>query len=225
MPIVCTLTDSAQTTTSATNTNTFAAMNIGAASADRFVAALIGIYGSGGGSVGAINSVTIGGVDASLIAAARDANIRTVVAFANVPTGTTADVVINCAASNVTRWGAGVLAITGLYDSTIIDSNSDTIDPCVASISCTNGGLIAGVSCGATVASFPTSTWTNLTEAFDLQIGSTTAAFSGAFQIYTSAQTGLSVTCDNTGTGTDMAMSLASFQAADNVAKAMWLTA
>lgn len=84
-------------------------VNIGRAASDRMVVIMIRLTGSSSPS---ISSVTIGGVSASQATGNANGSVRRAgIYYANVPTGTTATVVINYASNNV----GGLIASSSVY--------------------------------------------------------------------------------------------------------------
>lgn len=107
---------------------TFSAQDIGAAAADRIVAVTIG--GERNAATGDLDTVTIGGVSATIIKVSNGAspNYFTAIAYASVPTGTTADVVVNFTlASN--GCGIRVFRITGAagLDASTTDTDATSL--------------------------------------------------------------------------------------------------
>jgi hypothetical protein len=153
-------------------TYTFAAQPVGGAAADRHVIA---------GVLAATNdivSVTIGGVSALLLGPAEGtSNLNVALAIANVPTGTTADVVVGLAGESV-ACAIGVWTATGLASATPHDHGGDNGDPQSVTLDTLAGGFAVAV-CGYRVGSPPATSWTGVTQ--DFITGSIDSArFSGA---------------------------------------------
>lgn len=74
-------------------------------------------------AVGTINSVTIGGITATLAASCSGTSMRTSIYYALVPTGTTADIVVTFAAG-ISRCHINVWRIVGQLSNTHTDSDS-----------------------------------------------------------------------------------------------------
>jgi len=130
------------------STYTFAATTLGAEAADRIILAGIGsTRGGGGGAVGNVTGVTIGGVTAEF--AGRLANpdggagALTLEAWAaEVPTGTTGDVVVNYGSAQA-RCDASLFRVIGCdFDSIAFVSDPD--DPGSLSLPVTEDGVAAG---------------------------------------------------------------------------------
>lgn len=176
--------------TSSLTQYTFSGMTIGTASAARQVVVCVSVQNAGF----TVGSMTVGGVSASLIIGATDSNDtnnRVEIWTAPVPTGTTADVVINISGGSANRCSATTLV---LYDaaSSSSDTASDDATPNAPVINIPANGACVGVSIGNTGAF----TWTNLTErsdeTFDGNIIVSTAA-----DAFATAQTSLTITADN----------------------------
>lgn len=141
---------------------TLSAASIGAASDGRVV--IVGIsYGSDTGQT--INSVTIGGVSASIrVQDGIDGGLYAGagIAAAVVPTGTTADIDITFSAS-VAGVGVGVWTATGLSGTTAVDTGSNT-DLTALAITTDAGGFAIAVVTNVDSRSM---SWTNITEDYD----------------------------------------------------------
>lgn len=160
-------------------TYTFSAQAIGTAAADRYV--IVGI--SYGNNSATVSSVTIGGVSAtSIVVAAGTAGgwgtIGAAIFIANVPTGTTADVVVTLSAGQ-NRCGIGVWSATGMSGTTASATNSSSASPGSASITIPTGGFGIAV---ASIAenSAPLVSWTNATERYDSDVEAGSFVQSGA---------------------------------------------
>lgn len=143
------------------STYTYTGVPIGSADATRSVL-VVGITRTGGGNV-AIGAATIGGV-----AATRDVGLAAVndvfVLRANVPTGTTADVVIPLGTS-ATRCHIGVWTVTG-GPIALAGTATSTVRPSVLDVTAIAAGDMAVA--GAMTNAGPTSTtWANANERFD----------------------------------------------------------
>lgn len=172
-------------------TYTLTAFNIGAASADRIVVAIIWTQTS---AAQPINSVTIGGVTATNIVNLNAGESRGLSAwFAAVPTGTTADVVVT-AAGNLNRCAVGVSTITGTTQTTYssrsgsIPDSGSTVNsittPAAGSITIPTGGVaIAAAWLGS---STPTITWTQTTGSGTQNLVGTNFAASMSGSLYSS---------------------------------------
>ena len=186
------------------STVTFSGQAIGTAATDRIV--VIGVTCNAGEP---ITSATIGGISAASVVEG-DALGGTAYAAlwqASVPTGATADIVINLTGTSF-RTGLGVWAIYGA-SSTVTDTGSSIADPSTDTLNISAGGVAIGManSEGVSTSSY---TWTNLTENFDSGLGEGTGAYSGASAAFAAEQTALSITADPT-SGSAWAMACASW--------------
>jgi hypothetical protein len=168
-------------------TYTFAAQNIGPAASDRVV--VVTSESRGSGSSVTIVSVTIGGISATVYQrsnAAATSNISAI-AFAVVPTGTTADVVITFSAGRL-RCNIGVFSLAGA-STTVNDDASDasTATSHTLSIAVNAGGAVFGSSNNASV---KTSTWTGIAEVYDGEIEAASGFYAtGAYSDFASGST------------------------------------
>lgn len=182
--------------TSTDNPITFSAFDIGTESSDRIVALAIN-WRAQTGTTRTLSTVTIGGVSASLahqqqVGAAEPVQ-RTEIWEAEVPTGTTADVVMTFNDTTSTNLGLSAFAITGA-GSPASDDNGNTSNS-AASISAdytipVDGGAVFGGVNGDQAGG---ATWTNATEhqdanattfrsgsAFRTTAGAVTVTYAGA---------------------------------------------
>ena len=185
---------------------TYSSCDIGTADADRWV--VITINSAGGGS-SSVSSVTIGGVSATITRTAYDSHEQeyAAIAYAKVPTGATADIVVTYSSTTPNR--IGVFTIVLSSGATLaeyagyVDTNGDlstTID--IAE----NGVVIAAYCTGKQTANH---TWTNMTERYDEEI-SASRCTAASYQA-TSAEIGRSISCSNG--SSDSASALSSFYA------------
>jgi hypothetical protein len=195
-----------------TNTTTYTfTLDFGAAAGDRYLIATPSTRGSGTGA--AISSVTIGGVTATEVINTT-ALLATVyngaaIFIAAVPTGTSGDVVVTYANSQL-RAGCGLYQVTGLSSSTAHDTATDSgSDPLTDTIDVPAGGFIVAVAVGEGTP--PIFTWTGVDESYDEAMEST-ICHSGGFKSYAAAQTGQAIEADISGSPTFHVMSAASFR-------------
>lgn len=181
-------TDHAEDTSDAT-TYTFTTRAIGTAATNRYVVAAIGLANS---PVPTISSVTIGGVSATLVVQTTGTFERTAFWIAAVPTGTTATVVVNCAAS--IRCSIGLWALYDLNSATATDTDSSASSTGTVNLDISAGGVAIGYSNTFTSATARTFTWTNLTEGFDVAYDGNNQSVTGASAAFAAAQTGLALT-------------------------------
>lgn len=160
-------------------TYTFSSCALGAAATDRRI--VVGAYGrdNGGASI-STTALTVGGVSATkIVEVINDSNIKNVAALwvADVPTGTTGDIVVTFSTALV-RAGIGWWGITGGAGG-VIDSGSSASQTASAPLTVNPGGAVIGFSGDG--ASATTYTWSNITEDFEALVG-TTSSMSGASQ-------------------------------------------
>jgi len=144
-------------------TYTFASQAIGTAYSDRLVVvgyAFTNLTGQ------AITSVTIGGITATTIHST-GTNTACGLAWANVPTGTTASIVITPTSAGTVRCGISVYVVRGLQSMTAFATNASAGGSDASrntSLNIAAGGVVFAVSAsqaGATA-------WTNITEDADV---------------------------------------------------------
>lgn len=165
---------------------TFSGMDFGAVHTGRYLVACII-------STANLSSVTIGGVAATRIVGPE---IFAEMWIANVPTGTSGDVVIN-AGSNIIRAGVNLYSLIGISSSTPHDTASDWANNASrsASIDCPSKGVII---CGAGfTAASGNAAWGNVTED-DEDSGAPSNIYTSASKFFGSTQSGLSVTVSMT---------------------------
>jgi hypothetical protein len=171
---------------SSTTTPSITGLSIGAESANRWVVAAIR---SDGSSPGTTSGVTIGGVSATIaIQSTTDGgeDYFTAIAYAKVPTGTTADVnwTLSAAMSSHVAW---VYTIT--YDDTEANFTVNTSTTC--SVAHVDGGVTIGVSTDST--SSTNITWTNALEASENDLGQ--GSSSSGYRLHSEVGD-LTVSCD-----------------------------
>jgi hypothetical protein len=169
-------TTAANTGASTGSVYTFAAQAIGTAAADRYV--VLGFTLIDSASSFTIASVSIGGVAATKIitqnegdTVATNANIVSGFYYANVPTGTTADVVITASEGIANSGSIGVWTVTGLTSAAFYGLGFPYL---AANANQDRSNAIAVPKNGATIsyytntaAALRTVTFTNTTEDFD----------------------------------------------------------
>lgn len=198
-----------QTTNSTSDlaTYTFVAQNIGTAAAERQIIVLV--VGRKTGATTSISSMTVGGV-AATIAVQRSNNVTNTnvagIAIANVPTGTTGDVVVTFGAGMV-RCGIGVWRADNLLSATASDTDSSVANDPSVTLDVPNYGFIIGGGCTAASTG---ATWTGLNEKYDAVIESA-LTHSGASQEFATGQTGRTLT-EDFGTSSESAGVFASWQ-------------
>jgi hypothetical protein len=174
-PLSSTFLQHAGNSTSLT-THTFTAQNLGPASADREIIVVVGGIGNAGGSR-TVNSVTVGGVTASVVHSRPSNSVPMAMYRAAVPTGTTGDVVVTfsgTASCSIALW-----AVTGGISAENATGTTNTGSSSTAATvtGYTDGVIIAGI---VRFASSGTFTWTNATERYDAVVISGALVGSGA---------------------------------------------
>lgn len=137
---------------------TFSSKAIGPPSADRYV--IVGIGGNNGTAT--ISSVTVGGISATQVVTRQVSNSTTGIYIANVPTGTTANIVINWSASQANT-EIGIWSATGLSSGTANSSGGSSANNGTITLNTTTQGFALAVMF---VNSNATITWTGLTSRF-----------------------------------------------------------
>lgn len=144
------------------------------------------------------NSATIGGVSATVVTSAYgvsgSANINCVMVQAVVPTGTTANVVVNWSRS-MARCAVGVWTIDGVISNTAVTSASGTGNSSTVDLSMNvqpNDAVIGG---SLSFSNQPT-TWAGLTEDFDIAFS--TSRHSGASDVMLTAQSPRTISATST---------------------------
>jgi hypothetical protein len=140
-------------------TYTFSSLDFGAATAGRYI--IVGIAARAVGAGRTLDSVTIGGVSATLIANSpvSDTNISSL-AIANVPTGTTGDVVVTFNAA-MGRCGIVWWRAPSLVSATPTDTGTSAADPATDTLTVAAGGFLVVVAFNNGTS---TCTWSNVTE-------------------------------------------------------------
>ena len=193
-PATVSKTDNALDTSDAT-TYTFTSKAIGAAATGRLVVVALQTLNT---SAISLSSCTIGGISATIIGTATANNgsvfISTALAYAVVPTGTTATVAATWSTSTF-RCYLGVWSAYGVSSSTPTTSATSAANPSVmSSINVSAGGIAIGASNIFDVGGTGTFTWTNLTKDYDADGEGSNEQYSGASAAFASAQTGISIT-------------------------------
>ena len=187
---------------------TFSSHAIGTAASNRKV--VVAVTTSGGTGADAVSTLTVGGISASLVKATLTTDHTQVELWqADVPTGTTADIVVTWAASK-NRTGIAVWAIynaksaandTGTDTSTGTSATSDTLNI-----------PAGGVAIGAIAQSGnQTSTWAGLTEDYDDAQVESILKQSGSSDAFAAIQAGLTISATPAASMSFQAMSLASW--------------
>lgn len=173
-------------------TYTFGSQNLGVADSDRYIVAAIEARA---GATLSVSSASIGGVAASIVAQTQNAGDCAALVIANVPSGTTGDVV-------VTFNTAAARASIQLYRLVGIDSEtaSHTATSAPAQDPTTTLDIPAGgvaIGCGTNFGG-GSATWTGLTENYDAVVEGQILV-SSAYDTFATAQTGRTITIDISG--------------------------
>lgn len=186
--------------------HTFASLNFGGTSADRYMLAFIGFQGSAAGSIA---GCTIGGVSGTEISALNVTGIGTGTTkgktyIASVPSGTSGDLVVSVSSAAASRYSYALYALFGLGSTTPFDTGTATTNPMTKSLNIPERGVGIAASFDSTSA---TNTWSGLTEDSD-GIASSTYVYTSASLEANSAQTGLLVSCTATAANAPTFMAL-----------------
>ena len=185
------------TITTNTTTYTFSSCDLGTPSDDRRVIVAAHMYGSTGRT---LTSATINGVSATELTTDSINTANTVLIIANVPTGSTGDIVLTwssgCAGSAVTVWYA-----TGLTSDTPVDASrgSGSSPTSTSALTTVAGGFIAAAAtCRYNSGTTRTHSWTNATEIFDLEFENTGTDGVSISAAYVNPTDGSSITLTDT---------------------------
>lgn len=151
-------------------TYTFTAEPLGAADSARYIIVTIG---SRGAAARTINSVTIGGVTATVITQPQNSPHTVGIAIAAVPTGTTGDIVIVFSGAEQ-RCGISTYRAIGI-NPTPTDTKTSTAANPAATLNVPANGIAIGVAMTLQTGA-PVCTWTGLTEDVDETIESITVS-------------------------------------------------
>lgn len=179
---------------------TFSSQNLGTAAADRYIIVAVQSR-SVGTDVHTIDSVTVGGVSATIVVQRQNnaANSSYAgLAIAAVPTGTTGDVVVTFS-TTMLRCEVGLWRATGLASATATDFGSSTASAPTYAIDVVAGGFAIGA---VTQSNGVSAAWTNLTEKYD-DLQDLNTILTGASDEFATQQTNLSLTCTISGTNSE----------------------
>lgn len=185
---------------------TFSSQDIGTAGSNRQVVILVATTGGPGGTAFA-SSVTVGGVTATNLHQVASSNsTEAEIYIASVPSGTTADVVVNYPRT-AGNCGIGVIAVyNGASTANDTGGSTDTSAPSDTLNIPANGAAFGVTSINGNTR---TSSWSNLTEHYDGSVESSNY-HSGASATFATEQTGLTITDTLSGSGVNVAMAIAS---------------
>ena len=186
-------------------TYTFSSMAFGVADAARTLIAVVAGY-SGGTTV---SSVTFpGAIGAAQIVAGENADQTSAIWVADVPSGTSGDVVVVFSAMQH-QAGVGLFRAIGITNSAD-DTGTSTASPLTDTLTVTAGGIVVAGGKGRT--SFAPVTWSaNMTEGYDVQMGGESEDATGASGEFATGGSKV-ITCTQTG-GADPIGVFASFPA------------
>lgn len=190
----------------------FAFGSFGAAAGDRVLIALITARDSFSNDFTA-TAVTIGGVSAALLQTVNpDTTTQSVIAIAAVPSGASGSVVVDWSEAIASDQLCTLLKVTGLgslspYDSdpVVSDGNNTTLS---GTIDCPAGGLVIAVAAVSGSRSFAPSLANEAADQAGSDIGQ---SHSASWQVFATAQTGLTVSATPNAIASDKTMVIASF--------------
>lgn len=174
-------------------TYTFSGQNLGTEATDRYI--IVGIMGRKAGTTNrTINSVTVGGVTATIVHQQFSSTFNTNIAglaIALVPTGAAGDVVVTFGGEMV-RAAIALYRATGINPAEFQKLDSIALDPTVA-LDIPANGFAIGV--GLTAAN-SSAAWTGLTEDFDITVEAGAITATGAHDSFVAAETDRTLTID-----------------------------
>lgn len=203
--IVTTFNGSSSGTTAAQTTQTWTSAPIGTASGDRYVVICV-LSRSTPSGARTLNSLSIGGTNASIIATRSVTSVQASIAILLVTSGTTATVVATYD-GNMVRWAMASYSIVNLLSTTPFVTpliTGGTADPTGTQNISAGGCAIAMVNGDSNTVGV---TWTGLGEDVEVSVGGAGGEASGmAHSDFASAVTPLTITADRAGvdTGTNM---------------------
>ena len=183
-------------------TYTFSSQNLGVAAASRRI--VVGIGGRIASGTLTVDSVTIGGVTATILtpqASNTTSGTTTVaLAIADVPTGTTGDIVVVFNTACL-RCIVHAYRVVDIDSATPSDSDSSVASNPTCNLDIPAGGIAIGFAAVGNASA--TWTWTGLTEREDAVAGGGEAfGASSASDDFATLQTGRAITADSTTTTT-----------------------
>ncbi len=191
---------------------THSGLTLGAAATDRKIVCCTTGQGHTG-SLRTVNSLTIGGVSASqVVTITSSANwYRTDIWQADVPSGTTGDVVVTYNAT-MREACVALYRLTGAGTGPTAASDTETddsvsTDALSVSIDCPAGGFLVAV-CGEESSGSPS--WAGITQDYDQGMDAGDRDMTGASDSFVTVQTGLTVSVTSSGSS-NMRMSAASW--------------
>lgn len=153
------------------------------------------VISAGTTGVTGIGSVTIGGVNATVIGPAEDGGTFHFLAYAEVPTGTSGTVAFSWEGGPTVDTGIGIWAIYNVDPTPFDTATDDGASNLDLSLNVpANGVTIAGTFCS----NGGETTYAALSNKdFDVDVSTTAEEHSGASDLFVAAQTPLSLTADN----------------------------
>lgn len=206
------------TSTADLQTYTFSSQNLGTAASDRCIVVTIGTRDTGA-TTKTIDSVTIGGVSATIVIQKQYAVTNSTVsgiAIAAVPTGTTGDVVITMSEAML-RMATSIYRVDGVDCTVSTDAEGSIVSGPSASLYVPAGGVAVGT--GAFSSAGSTVTWSGLTEDTDTMIESL-MLFTSASGAFATEQNPLSTSI--TESATEEAATFVSWGPAVTTAPSKW---
>lgn len=178
-------------------TYTFTSVSIGTAATNRIV--MVAVTSSSGTPARTITSATIAGVSATVLDVNTSFTNRTAFIYANIPTGTTATIVVTFSGA-MTRCAVGSYSLYNLKSTNYIDSGTGSFSGTAsATVSVPADGIvIAGI---VQISNSNPFTWTNVDENYDIPLDAGTAEISGASRQVTTGNNSYTVTATATGSG------------------------
>lgn len=153
---------------------TVSGASLGAAASDRYIVIIVSSVSTSG--VNSVSSATIGGVSATEVISQSSNPIALAMFIANVPTGTTGDIVANFGATSDYH-SIAVWSVSGLDSTTAVDSDGNT----TASTGVTMTSLDGGVVIGGIFSADPVAvSWSGASEDYETTIDSGLREISGA---------------------------------------------
>jgi hypothetical protein len=187
--------------TSNATTYTFSGADIGAEAADRIVVVGVGTETTGGTAT--VSSVTIGG-DAASVAVENGGFNRTFAGlyYLEVPTGTTADIVVSFSTASEQRCVIGIWNINGASSATPYDTDIASNNTGASTTTTLDDLNFDDNSVGICVVAFGEAgsfAWTNASERYDTQTSEGLHSESGADLTQATATTTLDITITHAG--------------------------
>jgi hypothetical protein len=167
---------------------TFSGLAIGTAAADRKVVVIIS--GTGIGGADAVSAVTVGGVSGTAVVSLTHSaagDFTEEIWQADVPTGTTADVVVTWSATQMRSVGVGTYAVYGAASAAAATGTTET-DAANVAMTVPAGGVSFGGT-GSNVSTGSVAWSSNLTEGYDELVESGVHGHSGAAKTNATALT------------------------------------